>query len=120
MIIYRNNNLHLGIKMLSKYDIIILGGGTTGLVASKYAVLLGAKTLVIEADRIGGDCTWTGCVPSKSLVFASSLVKKTAEAIDLGFIEADYKVKFNAVKDYINKTVNDIYEEEKPEVLQRK
>ncbi len=119
MIIYRNNYLHLGIKMLSKYDIIILGGGTTGLVASKYAVLLGAKTLVIEADRIGGDCTWTGCVPSKSLVFASSLVKKTAEAIDLGFIEADYKVKFNDVRDYINKTVNDIYEEEKPEVLQR-
>ncbi len=105
--------------MLSKYDIIILGGGTTGLVTSKYAVLLGAKTLLIEADRIGGDCTWTGCIPSKSLVFASSLVKKTSETVDLGFIDADYEVKFNAVKDYIKKTVNDIYEEEKPEVLQK-
>ncbi len=106
--------------MIKKFDIIIIGGGTTGLVASKYAVLLGAKTLLVESDRIGGDCTWTGCVPSKSLIYASSLVKKTAEAIDLGILEADYNINFDAIKEYVKGVINEIYEEENPEALREK
>jgi NADH dehydrogenase FAD-containing subunit len=48
--------------------LIIIGGGTAGLIAAGLAVPLGVRVALVEQDRIGGDCTWTGCVPSKTLL----------------------------------------------------
>lgn len=50
---------------------IVIGGGAAGLTAAGMSSLLGAKTALIERHRLGGDCTWTGCIPSKSLIHAS-------------------------------------------------
>ncbi len=50
------------------YDIIIIGGGAAGLTSAGMAANFGMKTLMVEADRLGGDCTWYGCIPSKALV----------------------------------------------------
>lgn len=50
------------------FDLIVIGGGTAGIVASQTAASLGAKTLLVERERTGGDCLWTGCVPSKALI----------------------------------------------------
>ena len=49
-------------------DLIIIGGGTAGLGAAREAVAAGASPLLITDGPIGGDCTFTGCVPSKSLI----------------------------------------------------
>ncbi len=57
------------------YDVVVIGGGAAGLTASATAVSLGARTLLIEADRLGGDCTWFGCVPSKALLALADLVR---------------------------------------------
>ncbi len=54
-------------------DLIVLGGGAAGLTASGTAANLGVKTMLVERDRLGGDCTWTGCVPSKTLLHAADL-----------------------------------------------
>lgn len=54
--------------MKKKYDLIVIGGGAAGLTASGLAVSLGAKTMLIEKDKLGGDCTWHGCIPSKILL----------------------------------------------------
>ena len=51
-----------------RYDLAIIGAGSVGLIAADFAVKLGARVALLERDRIGGDCTWTGCVPSKSLL----------------------------------------------------
>ncbi len=56
---------------LFEYDMIVIGGGSAGLTSSGIAASLGAKTIMIEAHRLGGDCTWTGCVPSKALLHLS-------------------------------------------------
>ena len=53
------------------WDLIVIGGGSAGLVASKTAAGFGARVLLIEKDRLGGDCLWTGCVPSKALIAAA-------------------------------------------------
>lgn len=53
------------------WDLIVIGGGSAGLVASKTAASFGARVLLIEKDRLGGDCLWTGCVPSKALISAA-------------------------------------------------
>ena len=50
------------------HDIIIIGGGTAGLVTAAGAAALGAKAALIERSALGGECLWTGCVPSKALI----------------------------------------------------
>ena len=53
------------------YDLIIVGGGSTGLTAAGFAIQLGAHVALVEKHRTGGDCTWAGCVPSKALLKAA-------------------------------------------------
>ena len=56
-----------------EYDLIIMGAGSAGLTAAGFAAQLGLKVALAEKDRVGGDCTWTGCVPSKSLLKAAKI-----------------------------------------------
>ncbi|GAC1450592.1 MAG: FAD-dependent oxidoreductase [Pseudarthrobacter sp.] len=52
-------------------DFLVVGGGTAGIVGAKTAAGFGARTLLVEQARTGGDCLWTGCVPSKTLLSAA-------------------------------------------------
>lgn len=53
------------------HDLVIIGGGTAGLVTAAGAAALGARVALVERERLGGDCLWTGCVPSKALIAAA-------------------------------------------------
>src|SRR5438876_533314 len=60
--------------MTSKpYEIIVIGGGSAGIVSANVAAALGVRTALVEKERIGGECLWTGCVPSKALLHAASV-----------------------------------------------
>lgn len=50
------------------YDLVVIGGGAAGLVTAGGAAQLGARTLLVERHRLGGECLYTGCVPSKALI----------------------------------------------------
>ncbi len=52
-------------------DLVVIGGGTAGLVTAAGAAALGARVTLVERERLGGDCLWTGCVPSKALIAAA-------------------------------------------------
>ncbi len=54
------------------YDLIVIGGGAAGLGAARAGVAAGARTLLVSAGEIGGECTFTGCVPSKTLIEAAA------------------------------------------------
>jgi len=56
---------------VQKTDLLVVGGGTAGLVAAKTAGRMGARVLLVEEHRTGGDCLRTGCVPSKALLAAA-------------------------------------------------
>jgi pyruvate/2-oxoglutarate dehydrogenase complex dihydrolipoamide dehydrogenase (E3) component len=62
-------------------DLIIIGGGTAGLGAAREAIAAGASPLLITDGPIGGDCTFTGCVPSKSLIADSHRGRPFPEAM---------------------------------------
>ncbi|MGH8413107.1 MAG: dihydrolipoyl dehydrogenase family protein [Gammaproteobacteria bacterium] len=50
------------------FDICIIGGGSAGLVTAAGAAALGARTVLVEKHRLGGECLYTGCIPSKTLL----------------------------------------------------
>jgi pyruvate/2-oxoglutarate dehydrogenase complex dihydrolipoamide dehydrogenase (E3) component len=55
--------------MAHRYDLVIVGMGSGGMVAAEFAAgTLGLHVAVVERGRVGGDCLWTGCVPSKALL----------------------------------------------------
>ena len=54
------------------YDLLVIGGGAAGLVTAGGAAQLGARTLLVEKHRLGGECLYTGCVPSKALLAAAA------------------------------------------------
>lgn len=54
--------------MAHDVDVAVVGGGAAGLSAALQARRRDASVLLVEANRLGGDCTWTGCVPSKALI----------------------------------------------------
>ncbi|MGE3448630.1 MAG: NAD(P)/FAD-dependent oxidoreductase [Microbacteriaceae bacterium] len=53
-------------------DLVVIGGGAGGLAAARAAARRGARTLLVEQGRLGGDCTFTGCVPSKTLIASAA------------------------------------------------
>src|SRR5258708_32214044 len=69
--------------MDAAYDLVVIGAGSAGLVAAPFASAVGAKVLLVEKDRIGGDCTWTGCVPSKALIHTAGIIHSLREAAAL-------------------------------------
>lgn len=73
---------------MSAYDLVVIGGGSAGLTAARTAGRLGARTLLIERDRLGGDCLWTGCVPSKALLHVAAEVRAARRAGAYGLTAA--------------------------------
>ena len=95
---------------MADYDLTILGGGSGGLTAARIAASLGARVLLIDKERLGGDCLYTGCVPSKSLIHVAQIVQQARTAERLGLSAGVVDIDMARVADYIQgviKRVND-------------
>ena len=66
--------------MSPRYDLIIVGMGSGGMVAAEFAASLDLEVAVIERDRVGGDCLWTGCVPSKAFIASAKVAHQMRTA----------------------------------------
>ena len=66
--------------MKHEYDLVVIGGGAAGLTASGMSAVLGAKTALVSATKLGGDCTWSGCIPSKSLLKSAKVAHEMRSA----------------------------------------
>lgn len=93
------------------YDVVVIGGGAAGLTASGIAANFGAKTMMIERHRLGGDCTWTGCVPSKALLKAGKVAHHIRKAGDYGLIDSEPQINFKKVIEYVHEIRDEIYED---------
>jgi pyruvate/2-oxoglutarate dehydrogenase complex dihydrolipoamide dehydrogenase (E3) component len=65
----------------ARYDLVVIGGGTAGLVCAAGAAGLGARVALVEKHLLGGDCLNTGCVPSKALIAAARGARDWAVAV---------------------------------------
>ena len=105
---------------MKKYDVIVIGAGSAGLVAATSAHRAGLKTAMIERRKIGGECTHSGCVPSKALLNAAKHYKALDDFKDLGLgKQKKPKVNFAKVMKSIHNIIDGIYEHEKPELFQK-
>jgi pyruvate/2-oxoglutarate dehydrogenase complex dihydrolipoamide dehydrogenase (E3) component len=81
----------------SRYDLVVLGGGTAGLVSAMGAAGLGARVALVERHLLGGDCLITGCVPSKALIRSARAVGEVQRAAALGVATTRIEVDFGLV-----------------------
>jgi len=80
-----------------KFDtnLVVIGAGSGGLVASYIAAAVKAKVTLIEQHKMGGDCLNTGCVPSKALIRSTRLLAQLSRSAEFGI--KNIKAEFNFV-----------------------
>ncbi len=86
-----------GPLLTREYDLVAVGGGVGGLVSAAGAAYLGLRAAVVEKAELGGDCLWTGCVPSKALIASARLARRMEEAGELGLRATGQGHPFKAV-----------------------
>jgi pyruvate/2-oxoglutarate dehydrogenase complex dihydrolipoamide dehydrogenase (E3) component len=83
------------------YDLVVIGGGTGGLISARVGAGIGARVALVERGRLGGDCLWTGCVPSKSLLAAAELAHRMRHADRVGLTPVAPEIDFSRVMDHV-------------------
>ena len=97
---------------MARYDLTVIGGGSGGLTAARVAASLGAKVLLIDKERLGGDCLRYGCVPSKSLIHVARVVQQAKDAAKLGLMPASLGVDMAKVAGYVQGVISRVAEGE--------
>ncbi|MBH62601.1 MAG: dihydrolipoamide dehydrogenase [Alphaproteobacteria bacterium] len=89
-------------------DICVIGGGSGGLSVAAAASQMGAKTILIEKGKMGGDCLNYGCVPSKSLISAGKVAATIRRAGQFGIEAREPAVNFSQVHDHVHDVIASI------------
>ena len=94
---------------MGKYNFVVIGGGSAGLIAASAASGLGAKVALVERSLLGGDCLNTGCVPSKAVIRASRVVSEIKHAGKYGVrVKDEPEVDFGLVMERMRRIRADL------------
>jgi len=104
---------------IEKFDVVVIGGGTAGLVTASGCARLGRKVALIERELLGGDCLWTGCVPTKALIASAKLAYQMAHADAYGLEPVRQPVDSKKVMDSMRAMRKDISRHDDPEKFRR-
>ncbi len=99
------------------WDLLVVGGGTAGIVAARTAAGFGASVLLVERARTGGDCLWTGCVPSKALLAAAHAASSARAAGRYGVTVDVVRPDFAAVMAHVHDRIAAIEPDDAPATL---
>ena len=104
---------------MDSYDLVVIGGGSGGLTSAIMGARVGARVLLVDRERLGGDCLHFGCVPSKALIASARMAHRMRHAADYGIRPVDVSVDFPAVMERIRRIQAEIGAGESPEALSR-
>ncbi|MBT2773462.1 FAD-dependent oxidoreductase [Halomonas sp. ISL-60] len=90
------------------YDIVVIGGGSAGLVTSYIASAVKAKVALVEKHKMGGDCLNTGCVPSKALIRAARAAHEIRTAHRFGVTASEPQIDFAKVMGHVKQAISAI------------
>lgn len=91
------------------FDLIVIGGGAGGLTAAGVAANAGVKTMMVEGHQLGGDCTWTGCIPSKAILHSANVAQVVRKASAAGIRASDASVDFQEVMARVRRLREEVY-----------
>ena len=103
---------------MSQYDLVVIGGGSAGLVVAVGAAQLGARVALVEKKALGGDCLYTGCVPSKTFIRSARFAADVRRAEAFGFAPTSVDFKdgvFASITDRVARVVEAVGEHDRPE-----
>jgi pyruvate/2-oxoglutarate dehydrogenase complex dihydrolipoamide dehydrogenase (E3) component/uncharacterized membrane protein YdjX (TVP38/TMEM64 family) len=89
-------------------DLVVIGAGSAGLVASYIGAAVRAKVTLVEKHKMGGDCLNTGCVPSKALIRSAKLISQIRRAGDYGLKSASVDFDFAEVMDRVQRVIGTV------------
>lgn len=104
---------------MATYDLVVIGGGTAGEMAARRAKQRLARVALVERERLGGECLWTGCVPTKVMLASAAVAHQIRVAADYGVAAANVRVDFAAVMDRKSRIVARIEQTELPATFRR-
>jgi pyruvate/2-oxoglutarate dehydrogenase complex dihydrolipoamide dehydrogenase (E3) component len=104
---------------MERFDLIAIGGGTAGLVTAAGGAALGLRTALVERAALGGDCLWTGCVPSKALIASARLAQRMRRAEELGLVGASPAHAFGEVMRRVHEARAIVAHHDDPERFRR-
>ena len=91
-----------------KTDILVIGAGSAGLSVAAGAVQMGARVVLLEGHKMGGDCLNYGCVPSKALIATGQAAHAQRTSEQYGVAAAEGKVDYAAAKDHVAGVIEQI------------
>ncbi|WP_166397897.1 dihydrolipoyl dehydrogenase family protein [Rubrobacter marinus] len=100
---------------MADYDLLVIGGGTAGLVAAAGGASLGAKVALVERDKLGGECLNYGCVPTKALIRSAKVASLMRRAPEFGVRPVPVEVDFPAVMRRMRAAMEEAGERDSPE-----
>ena len=101
----------------TRFDLVVVGAGTAGIVGATTAASLGARVALVDRTDPGGDCLWTGCVPSKTLLASAQRAADARDAHAYGVRVAGVEVDFPAVMARVRATIAAIEPDDDPATL---
>ena len=90
------------------YNIIVIGGGSAGLVSSYIASTVKAKVALLEKHKMGGDCLNTGCVPSKALIRSTKIISYIKRHREFGLKSASVEFNFSEIMERVQSVIKKI------------
>lgn len=104
---FKKYKIYSAFKKPKKFDfnMIVIGGGSAGLVTAYISSAVKAKVALIEKNKMGGDCLNTGCVPSKALLKSAKLAHQMKHADKYGLNATNQEINFLHVMDRVKKVI---------------
>jgi len=100
------------------FDLMVIGGGSAGLTAAHLAAGAGRKVALVEKERTGGECLYTGCVPSKTLLHLAGEVWSARRAARYG-LKSEGRADWSAVKARLREVIAKIAPQDSPKALEQ-
>jgi len=105
--------------MSVEYDLVVIGGGSAGLVAASAGAQINAKVALVEKHLLGGDCLHYGCVPSKSLIHAAQIAYNVKTAARFGIYTSEPTINLKEAMNHVHRVVDTIQEHDSTERFEK-
>ena len=108
--IVRMNKVFAHWKKPARFDrnLVVIGGGSAGLVTSYIAAAVKAKVTLVEKHKLGGDCLNTGCVPSKALIRSAKFLSHISRSAEFGIASASATIEFSDVMERVQSVIRTV------------